>query len=483
MGKKMLVLLAAAVITALAVSILIVKQTRPRDQLIARQELQHKLELLKPRYESAKAQGINVSRAEKLGIEAKKAFDAKDYSKAKDLLEEADLFLKNIDISSSLINTPNPTENPAPSPRTEQTNFSVIRVVSLYERIINQNKDINTIASIFSETKTNYIHRGFYRNNSNLELESATKKRSPDVYEVLKNNISIIKNKNPGIMIGGAIAAAEISAVEHDPKTDEIIPKEKTWEMTLDPQKYGLSKTRKEFQNEYSKGAGQEMYFPDLINPNFQKLFLDIAKKQIDSGVDAIWIDTLFVQPKLLAEIAKDENHPSVKASFDAIRYLVDEIHNYGDSKGKYIYVGSWGGKDFPYPAPKLDFLTSAISIKELENKKPDEKRWENILINSNKKYGNVPIIAVIDWSFNSNTGLGIFSQKLNTDEASNVLRDFDNFFQTKGILFAYPVFGGNMGSDATRLSYGKSRIYDSMAPEFQTYETIKKISQEKSSK
>lgn len=36
------------------------------------------------------------------------------------------------------------------------------------------------------------------------------------------------------------------------------------------------------------------------------------------------------------------------------------------------------------------------------------------------------------------------------------------------------------MGSNAGILSYGKFKVYDSLAPEFETYETIKELAQSK---
>ncbi len=48
---------------------------------------------------------------------------------------------------------------------------------------------------------------------------------------------------------------------------------------------------------------------------------------------------------------------------------------------------------------------------------------------------------------------------------------------------FVYPIHGGDMGPtrEVKRLSYGKFNWYDSIAPEFQTYETIKELAQNKS--
>jgi len=56
------------------------------------------------------------------------------------------------------------------------------------------------------------------------------------------------------------------------------------------------------------------------------------------------------------------------------------------------------------------------------------------------------------------------------------------NFSQKKGIIFIYPLHGGDMGRKdlIKKLSYGKFNWYDALASEFQTYEIIKKLAQSK---
>ncbi len=156
------------------------------------------------------------------------------------------------------------------------------------------------------------------------------------------------------------------------------------------------------------------------------------------------------------------------------------DIHKYGSSRGKYIYVGSWDETDLPYPAPELDFVTAWISQEEIKKKIPDEAKWKEEKRKVNEKYGNIPIIAVIDWAFHTDTPMGVFSQTLSKDEASETLQNFDAFFKENGILFVYPLHGGFMGWEATKLSYGKGKTYDSLAPEFDTYETIKELAEKK---
>ncbi len=48
-----------------------------------------------------------------------------------------------------------------------------------------------------------------------------------------------------------------------------------------------------------------------------------------------------------------------------------------------------------------------------------------------------------------------------------------------RGVIFIYPIHGGFMGKGATKLSYGKYKTYNSIY--FETYETIKKLAQDKS--
>ncbi len=77
------------------------------------------------------------------------------------------------------------------------------------------------------------------------------------------------------------------------------------------------------------------------------------------------------------------------------------------------------------------------------------------------------------------------FSQELSREEAREFLRKADEFFSEKGIIFIFPVHGGDMGRlgvEVKKLSYGRFNWYDSIAPEFQTFETIKELALKKTS-
>ena len=108
-------------------------------------------------------------------------------------------------------------------------------------------------------------------------------------------------------------------------------------------------------------------------------------------------------------------------------------------------------------------------SDKQVDKKKAD----------IDKTYKNIPVFAFIDWADNG-APLAVFSQELSSEEQSNLLIKANDFYSSKGINFIYPVHGGNMGGNAKTLAYGQYGWYDSLAPEFDTYETIKELAQNK---
>jgi hypothetical protein len=159
----------------------------------------------------------------------------------------------------------------------------------------------------------------------------------------------------------------------------------------------------------------------------------------------------------------------------------VDEIHAYGHAKyNKHIYVGTWWNfAEFPYSPPDVDFVTASPKSEEITGGL-DEGRWDNITSTIKAKLGDVPILVFIDWS-GAGAPIDVFSQKLTPAQQSEFIRTADAFFARKGIIFAYPVHGGTFPQTSARLSFGKFGTYDSLAPEFQTYDTIKELAQNKS--
>lgn len=360
-------------------------------------------------------------------------------------------------------------------------------------------RTLKDVINVLKETNAKFIFRSFFRWDVIPDSpREATKVQIIEghTYQQLKETISEIKKEIPDIIICGAIPAQKIAKKERNPISDEWIGYPRTWEMALDPEKWGINMSKKKVQCLFGKThnwvpvdldcslydpKGVVAYFPDITKPQFQELIVSWTKKQIDAGVDAIWIDLLFNQVWYMYRMTKNFRHQAVKESYEAACKIIDEIHSYGRSKGRKIYVGTWHlALYYPYPPPNIDFITLSPTAEEVRQKRLDENQWESNIKLIRQKLGNIPIIAFIDWGSTTDTALGSFSQNLTEEERREFLKKADSFFSRKGIIFAYPVHGGWMGNDAMILSYGKSKTFDSLAPEFETYEIIKELAQNK---
>lgn len=392
-------------------------------------------------------------------------------------------------------------------------------VAVLYENITDgpgMGRSVKDTVDMLRDTRAGFIFRGFWQWEPVVEspdqipaaLFSLTSDQrvSPDqvaarlrttgnYYRSLKKWISSIKREIPELVFCGALPAQHLSRVDYNPVTGRVFMPEETWAMALDPQKWsivhkGKPMTKADLQErQYGKKGRKydrhraDAYAPDITNPDFQDLLIGWAQKQIDSGADAIWIDMLQAQGNLMLRMTEDPDHPAVKEAFAAAAKIVDEIHRYGSSNGRPVLAGSWGQSETAnaalFATAKLDFVTVTPSNEETANKTLDETRWEETINAIRQIHGNVPVFAFIDWTGNASP-LATFSQKLRPDNQKKAIEAFDAAFARMGVTFVYPLHGGDMGKKASRLSFGKLRVYDSLAPEFATFATIKGLAQRK---
>ena len=325
-------------------------------------------------------------------------------------------------------------------------------------------------------------------------------RRNGHYYENLQHYVADIKAELPHLLFVGGVGAQTLPRVAWNPVTGQVYDSEETWSMALNPQKWGIEHngepvTREQFQawfygihpytgpvEEYDRGT-VAAYFPDLTDPRFQDLLLSWARRQIECGADAIWIDLLYRQATVLAQITGEVEHQAVQDSLAAASEVAESIRGYARAQGRQVYVGSWvdpsiradlAGREFPYDPRPMDFVTLSPTVNEILQKRLDLERWREALTLIHEAYGDIPVIAFIDWSFDMSPMVA-FSQRLTPEEQREVLWEFDQSFRELGIIFAYPVHGGYMGGGEVtkRLAFGEYRVYDSLAPEFGTYETI----------
>jgi len=361
--------------------------------------------------------------------------------------------------------------------RAETMKLSDVKVAILYGVVIDKMRSIDDINTILKELGADLLFLGYFRWRGMAMVE-----RQTNVYGLLKKYIQKIKEENPNLIFVGGLAAQELNRIEYDPYNKRMIPEEEVWQIALNPQKYGFNMTGIEFHKNYWRVPEDENYiFPDILNPKFQDLILSFAKAQIDAGVDALWLDGLFWQAEVFYKLAGGREHKAIEEALKAAQKIVLKIKDYAESKGRKIWVGSDAQIDLPYSMPKLDFVTVSPTVSEIREKRLDEDRWTRMISKIKEKYGEIPVFALIEWSypaapFARDIPLGVFSQQLNREEQRELIRRLDEFYKEKGIIFIYPVHGGFIGRDASKLAFSKYYKYDALAPEFQTYEQIKEL-------
>ena len=392
------------------------------------------------------------------------------------------------------------------------TPLNQVKVAIVYERVsdgIAFYRSIDDVITILNETNTSLIFRDFFRWEPVPEswytilpgYSSGYVKEKMDIgysYSQMGDAIRQIKAARPNTIIIGAIAVQYLNRIEFNDVTHMRYSQSQTWAMAFNPAKYNMGISKEDFQCQMAKLKGEissftrcpsgynpetaSAYFPDITNEQYQTLLMSNAQKQIDLGADAIWIDGLFTQTQYFHRFSKNPNNSAKKAAFDASSSIIDRIHEYGKTKyGKHIYVGTWATfTEFPYPAPAVDFVTVSPTTQEIKSGF-DDSYWNSLKENVTNKLGSVPIYVFIDWDGSAGSPMGTFSQDLTKAEQNAFLQNADAFFTRKGMTFVYPVHGGTFPRNSARLSFGKYAVYDSLAPQFGNYDTIKNLAQKKS--
>ena len=210
------------------------------------------------------------------------------------------------------------------------------KVVCWYQTITDYkafNRTLDDVITHLKETNTDFIFRAFWKYKvipeTCSELPLNQRKRCEKAgysYENFKKSINEIKKEIPSIIISAGIPTERIDVNEYNPITGKRYIKEELWRMALNSAKWNIKNpktgkliTKEQFQFNRGKLLGffpsnwnspsdydwQKAYafYPDITNPEFQELQLSWAKKMIDSGADAIWIDMLFVQARIFYEL------------------------------------------------------------------------------------------------------------------------------------------------------------------------------------
>ncbi|MFQ5691038.1 MAG: hypothetical protein ACE5HQ_12290, partial [Gemmatimonadota bacterium] len=152
---------------------------------------------------------------------------------------------------------------------------------------------------------------------------------------------------------------------------------------------------------------------------------------------------------------------------------LVDRVKAYATSRGGEVLVTAnqtYASAISFHPWRYTDIATVQVRTPDLSERRITED-WEVLKQRVRESHGGmlVPIVTFIDWGNDPNAALGVFASQSPEDQGA-LLRMLDGSTLSAGLLFAYPVHGGQPGFQ--RFGVG---TYDSVR--YGTFDTIVELS------
>lgn len=309
-------------------------------------------------------------------------------------------------------------------------------------------------------------------------------------YANLTDSIISVKNVFPNEIFVASFTSGRVARWGYNAETLELY--NDTWGWALNASDYGYNMSKNETQCILGKSStwiedsfncafynqsNQSGYFPDMANrTGFYKIALSQSKAMIDSGANAIWFDMLFTQGTRALGVTGTDSEIS-RMSVLSEQNLLMETRDYAAKSGKIVYLGTWGRSSADFhnstytPSADINFATYTILAEDIRNVTINTTHWNNSIAEVENSIGDIPILAVIDYSYTNAAPLAVFAQELTSTEQKDFLKIAYSYFGSVNITFVLPLHGGSSGTGTQ--SYGKYTIYDSPAPEFSTYDTI----------
>jgi hypothetical protein len=187
----------------------------------------------------------------------------------------------------------------------------------------------------------------------------------------------------------------------------------------------------------------------DITKPYYRQIVVDEADALIDAGFDYLMFDSVPWLPQFLPTVTQIQ-------TIQAWKLMADAVKEYGRAKyGKEILVGMnnpdiEGSKELGAPYPYQDFIPVIIW-----KTKPSEFSASNIVddwVGYKSRvlqiYGRmVPMMPFLDYgcySTGCDTPLSVFGH-LPKETQIKVLQELHDMAVRNGLLFAYPLYGGNI--------------------------------------
>ncbi len=335
-------------------------------------------------------------------------------------------------------------------PQLSPTDLSVVKVVSLYESIIDT--DVTSLTRVLEKTHTQVVFRAYFRGfRRNLD--------SVDYFHLVQV-IRELKTKLPGIQIVGGISCSVL-----------IYPGE-FW-----PNGTRLSEgdSRQMLWILPNGTLGRNPPYPwpilDIAKPLARQFIVEYAYKLIDAGVDMLFFDEVGIVPGISQFYGlKIPEQPYV----ESWRNIVDDTKAYALQKyGKDLLVTLNDGfvNSIGEPPKELwpyqDFISVSVNPKTIKTQSIQDD-WHGFKVQVRKVYGRlIPIILFMDWGA-GDTALSTFAA-LPREEQIKTLKLLYETSLSEGLLFVYPLRGGAINGSITYTDYNNT--YDAIKQG--TFDTI----------
>jgi len=332
-------------------------------------------------------------------------------------------------------------------PQVQGYDIQNVKVPALYEPTTAATTDGRRATQLLPPMHTDFIMRGWMKWGTGLNRN----------YFQLKSSVSQLKNIMPGVIYQGGISAQFVDP--HD-----------TWAS-------GLQISASDFDKMLARdSSGNRIpiaygYMPDLASPVYRNYLIGWCKKQIDAGVDAIFFDGVYGYAGYKVSTMGRDPHVVNPQYAGYYKQVVDSLKSYAASKGRQFLAAKSGGvlaasvgiyQDYPVLLQSDDLIHGSFSTEVFSPPFVPVEDFAKMKANLIKVRGyEVPIIMYFDWAgTDPNTQMSKFVT-LSTQDQITVLENIDAATKAAGILFAYPVYGGDTFA-------GK---YDSV--KYGTYNTI----------
>jgi len=364
-------------------------------------------------------------------------------------------------------------------------------------------RSLDDVVRIINELHADFIMHGVHRHrprpNTCDEIPSESeRKRCRETgasYKLMREAVNFVRRKTKAKIGGGTNFQyfwAENLAQEGEYWS--WLGRDETWELALDPRDHGIPISKEKLHKLFARRLGLKVkdpkkeldfYIPDPTKDEVQEIYRNILEAQVDCcRIDAFHWDMIFIPVTTLLRLGVPVTHQGLKEIYHGCLNLIDW------TRRKVRWYIQWGFHKLEQQfklfsklgAPSIDIAMTTISVEEIRRRQINRERWRNVKEIIHRIYGDVEHFARIDYGFGT-TPLYVFAEELSPLEQRKFLIEADEALRKMNVLLILPVHGGNPCDErqirkgrCPRRAYGRYNWYDSLAPEFFTYDAIKTI-------